>query len=339
MKISLNWLKDFIEFRPKISLQEIAWKITEATAEIEKVIHFGNNLETVVVGELLETKKHPDADKLHVGKVRISEKEIIQVVYGDKAIVHVGDKIPIALPGTKLSGGQIERGKIRGALSEGMFCVASELFEGATPRLTKFKKTAKVGKRITDILPLKDVVFEIDNHSITHRNDLFSLYGFARECVALGLAKWTLPAGQAGKQYKEKKLESLTGKKKLPVNPVFNSKRCSKNYYSTVISNISTKESPDWIQCRLYSIGMRPINAIVDITNLAMMETGQPGHAFDLRLIEGKKFTHRLSDKGETLTTLDGEKRILADDVIIIESGNEIVDLCGIMGAENSAIK
>jgi len=249
MKISLNWLKDYIEFAPKLSIKDIVWKITEATAEIEKTHQMGDNLETVVVGELLETKKHPEADKLFVGKVKIGKDETIQVIYGDKAVVKKGEKLPTALPGTKLPGGVIKKGKIRGVESEGMFCLNSELIEGGPEDLTRFDKSAKVGTPITNILPLHDTVFDIDNHSITHRVDLFSHIGFARECVALGLAKWK-------KEMKGKDIEKMTGKKALPVKPVFKSERCTKNYYSTVIENVSTKESPDWMKVRLLDVSL-----------------------------------------------------------------------------------
>lgn len=332
MKISLNWLKDYVDFDPKLTVEEIKWRLTEATAEIEGIIEVGKGLDRVVVGELVESKKHPDADKLSIGTVKISPKESIQVIYGNKAEVKIGDKVPTAIAPCELHGGTIEVGKIRGIQSEGMLCLDSELIEGASESLTTFDAKTKVGTPITDLLPIQDHVFEIDNHSITHRSDLFSHYGFARECVALGLGKWK-------RQLKAQDPKKLVGKKASPVKVVIKDKQISKNYFGTALRGLSVKPAPDWMKYRLEAVGVRSINAIVDITNYVMMDVGQPNHAFDLRILEGKTFTNRLSKKGEKVTTLDGIERSLDEGIIIAETEDSIVDLAGIMGAENSEIK
>ena len=332
MKISLNWLKDYAEFDKKLTVKEIAWRLTEATAEIEKTHDLGKGLENVVVGELLKFEKHPNADTLSVAQIKISPKETIQVIFGQKAVVHIGDRMAVAIAPSDLPGGKIERKSLRGVMSEGMLCLDSELVKGAQESLTKFGKEVKVGTKVVDLLGLNDVVFEVDNHSITHRPDLFSHYGFARECVALGLAKWK-------KQLRDIDPQKLGGKKPLSIKPTFASKQCSKNYYSTVIKGLSTKPSPAWLKARLQAVGIRSINAIVDVTKYVMMEIGQPCHAFDFRLLEGKTFLHRLSKRGEKVKTLDGVERTLDDGVIVVQSGDAIVDLCGIMGAENSEIR
>jgi phenylalanyl-tRNA synthetase beta chain len=342
MKISLNWLKDFVEFDKKLSIPEIAWKITEAAAEIEHTTHLGKGLEKVVVGKIVEAKKHPNADKLQVCEVDVGSEKL-QIVCGGKNAAK-GMTVAVALPGAKVKwqGGElmeIKKVELRGVESTGMICGAEEIgMEKMFPPkeahfiLDLSNLKTKPGQDLSKALGLDDVVFDIDNHAITHRPDLFSHYGMARECVALGLAKWK-------KQLKAVSPAKMTGKAKLPVEPTFKNKKISKNYFSTVITGLSTKESPAWVKARLQAVGIRSINAIVDITNIVMMEVGQPCHAFDLRLIEGKKFAHRLSVEGEKITTLDGISRTLSKDIIVVQSGNEIVDLCGVMGAQNSEIK
>jgi phenylalanyl-tRNA synthetase beta chain len=341
MKISLNWLKDYVEFDKKLSIKEIAWKITEAAAEIEHMIEPGKMLEKVIVGKIIDAQRHPNADKLQVCQVDIGSEKI-QVVCGGKNATQ-NMMVAVALPGAKVRWGggemmEIKKTELRGVESTGMICGAEEIglekmFPAPEPHfiidLVGIK--TKPGQDLAKVLGLNDVVFDIDNHAITHRPDLFSHYGMARECVALGLATWK-------KELKAGNPLKMTGKVKLPVQPAFKNKKISKNYYSTVLEGVSAKESPAWIKARLQSVGIRSINAIVDITNIVMMEIGQPLHAFDLRLIQGKKFVHRHSEEGEKIKTLDGMERTLPKSVIIVQSGNDIVDLCGIMGAENSEI-
>lgn len=342
MKISLNWLKDFVEFDKKLSIKEIAWRITEAAAEVEHLTELGEELDKIVVGKILEAQKHPNADKLQVCQVDVGT-ETLQIVCGGKNAAK-NMFVAVALPGAKVKWGggemmEIKKVELRGVESTGMICGAEEIglekmFPAPEPHFVMDLSAMKVkpGQELAKVLGINDVVLDIDNHAITHRPDLFSHWGMARECVALGLAKWK-------KQAKVENLAKLTGKTKLPIDPTFKSKKISKNYFSTVISGLATKESPAWIKARLQAVGIRSINAIVDITNIVMMELGQPCHAFDLRLIEGKKFVHRLSETGEKITTLDGMQRTLPKEVIVVQSGNDIVDLCGIMGAQNSEIK
>ena len=331
MKISLNWLKDYVVFEKKLTPETIAWRLTEATAEIEKIFHHGEGLETVVVGEILGLKKHPKADMLEVAQVDVGQSTIQIVFNREKAGVQVGDKIPTALVPTQLPGGEVTETEFLGVKSQGMLCLDSEMIEGAKEVVTLIDSSAKNGTPVSDLLHIQDIVFEIDNHSITHRPDLFSHYGFARECVALGFASWK-------KKWNETDPKKMLGEKVLPLRKKFVSDRITKNYFSTIIENVSVVPSPAWAQARLRAIGIRPINAIVDISNLVMMDLGQPVHTFDADILVGKTLTHRLSKKGEKVTTLDGMKRTLNDDVIVIDCDGEIVDLCGIMGAENSEI-
>lgn len=343
MKISLNWLKDYVEFKKDLSIVEMRWQITEATAEVEGVQDLAQDLDKVVIGKVKTLEKHPDADKLKVAQVDVGS-EVLQIVCGGVNLAE-GMSVAVSLPGAMVRWHgegepvEVKKAKLRGVESIGMICASSEIgLESFFPNegekdISDFSEyDAKPGQAVAEVLGLNDHVFEIDNHSITHRPDLFSHYGFARECVALGLAAWK-------KQLELKDPSDLAGKTALPVKPHFADKDCSKNYYATVIRGVSAKQSPAWVKARLAAVGIRSINAIVDATNLVMMEIGQPNHAFDLRLIEGKDFTHRLSKQGEKVTTLDGVERELDEGIIIVESGKEIIDLCGVMGGENSAIK
>jgi|CXWL01.1.fsa_nt_gi phenylalanyl-tRNA synthetase beta chain len=342
MKISLNWLKDYVEFDKKLSVKDIAWRLTEATAEIEKIHILGNDLNKVVIGKLLEVSKHPDADKLKVCKVDVGEEKL-QIVCGGTNLLEKM-LVAVSLPGAMVrwhgQGDLVEVKvvKLRGVESTGMICASDEIGlgkmfpaeESVILDLSSYK--AKPGQEIKEVLGFDDVVFEVDNHSITHRSDLFSHLGFACECVALGIAKWK-------KQPKETDPRSLLGKKKLPLKVEFQRKDISKNYFGTVIENLSTKESPDWMKTRLSAVGIRSINAIVDITNYIMMDVGQPSHAFDWRVLQGKTFNNRLSKKGETMVTLDGVKRELPEGIIIAETEDGIIDLAGVMGGKDSEIR
>jgi phenylalanyl-tRNA synthetase beta chain len=332
MKLSLNWLQDFITFDKKVPIAELAWRLTEATAEVEKIHYPGHNLDGVVVGQIKSFKKHPDAEKLHVAKVDVGSKQQIQVVFGDKAPVSKGQKVPVAVAPTTLPKGEITEGNIRGVNSQGMLCLNSELIDGLAESLTVLPSRTKVGTPIADVLPVKDVVFEIDNHSITHRADLFSQYGFCREFVALGLAKWK-------KQYPNYNAQKFAGKKKLPFKVSFENKEMTSSYHGTIVEGLDSRPSPLHIQLRLASCGIRCINALVDITNFVMLEAGAPLHAFDTRAISGNTFNFRLAKKGESMKTLDGKEQHLIDGVMIGESGGRIIDLLGIMGAENSEVK
>lgn len=343
MKISLNWLKDYVEFDPKLSIEDIRWKLTEATAEIEGADELGKNLERIVVGKITKVESHPDADRLRVCQVDVGSEEV-QIVCGG-ANLQEDMKVIVSLPGSKVRWHgegdlvEVKAAKLRGVKSTGMICAAEEvgladLFpeEGPKDISDISHLDVEAGTPVSEALNIDDVVFEIDNHSITHRSDLFSHYGFARECVALGLGTW------------KKKIEitdpaDITGRKDLPLQVKIEDESLSKNYLGTIIENISTKQAPDWMKSRLNAVGIRSINAIVDVTNYIMMDVGQPNHAFDLRALEGKTFTNRYSQKGEKVKTLDSIERELEEGIIIGETEEGIIDLAGVMGGEDSEVK
>ncbi|MDF2378999.1 MAG: phenylalanine--tRNA ligase subunit beta [Candidatus Gracilibacteria bacterium] len=341
MKISLNWLKDFIEFDKNLSAREIAWRITEATSEIDEVIDFEKKFEKFVVGKITNLEKHPDADKLQVVQVDIGSEEV-QVVCGGSNL-EKNMKVAFSLPGAMVrwhgEGEPVEVKvmKIRGVESTGMICAADEIGiekiihheEGEICNLSNLKD--QPGTPLSKALGIDDVVLDVDNHAITHRPDLFSHYGIARECVALGIANWI-------KQYPEYDLKEMSGSEKMPFKVNFSDKMLAKHYHGTVVENLDSRPSPQWMKARLFACGVRSINALVDITNYVMLESGAPMHAFDKQAISGDEFLFRLSKKGEKMTTLDGEEQKLFDDIMVVENNGNIIDLVGIMGAENSEV-
>lgn len=337
MKISLNWLKEFVELKTE-NIEEIAWKLTEATAEIEHVERQGELLDNVVVGYVVESAKHPNADKLTVNKIEGKNGKIYPVVCGAPNM-RQGIKVAFAMSGARVrwhGEGEpvvLEKCKIRGEVSEGMACAVEEIgLTGIVPQkngeIAELPAEYETGADLREILNLNDVVFDVDNHAITHRADLFSQFGFARELVALGLAKW--------KKITTPKKIAKTGN--LPFELKIDESVMTA-YAGTVIKNVDNRPSPSWLASKIAACGIRPLGLLVDVTNYVMLELGMPLHAFDLRSLENKKLNFRKSKKNETVTTLDSIERKLEQDIIVADDGEKIVDLCGIMGGENSEIK
>lgn len=335
MKISLNWLSDLVDIKPNLDTEELAWRLTESSAEIEHIIKKGDNLNKIVVGEVIESEKHPDADKLTVNKIDAGDGKILPVVCGAPNM-RSGIKVALALVGAEvLWHGEgkpvvMEKTKIRGEVSEGMACAPeeiglSDMFD--TDGIIELDTDAPAGTPLAEALNLNDTIFDIDNHAITHRPDLFSHRGFAREISALGLGDLKI---------KELVAPSCTGD--LPFKLTLNEKAMP-SYAGIVIKNVKNIDSPDWMKTRLASCGIRSLGLLVDITNYVMLELGMPLHAFDLRTLDGKELNFRLSKSGEKVKTLDGIERELDENIIIADNGTDIIDLCGIMGGENSGIK
>jgi len=185
MKISLNWLKQYVDLPKKFSPQELALKLTMSTVEVEEVIDLGEQLKDLYVGHIVKITKHPDADRLFVAQVDIKKKKI-QVVYSVRAEVKEGDLVPVVVaPSTLPTGIKVEKQTIRGVLSEGMLCLNSEFMAGGEDVLTYFPATTKIGSQVAEAMGLNDVILEIDNKSITHRPDLWGHYGMAREVAAI----------------------------------------------------------------------------------------------------------------------------------------------------------
>lgn len=328
MYISRNWLKDFVKIPDSLSAKELGLKLTMSMAEIEGWVDQKQDLKNVVVGEILEIKKHPNADKLSLAKIDVGEKKPRQIIFGQMVKMKVGDRIPVALAPTVLLGNkEIKKVKLRGEMSEGMLCLNQELGlskEGVTMKY--FDKVIKTGTSISQALKLNDVIYEIDNKSLTHRPDLWSHYGVAREVAAI--------LNEKLKKYEPK--ASKQGKEKLNIK-VEDFKLCPR-YAGVVIEGIKITDSPQWLKQRIESVGMRSINNIVDITNYVMIEIGQPLHAFDYEKLEGNRIIVRKANPGEKIKTLDDENRKLAESMLVIADAKQPVAIAGVMGGVNAEI-
>lgn len=327
MKISLNWLNDYIDLKD-ISLNEILDKLTYAGLEVEEVEDQAKDFENIVVGYVVEAKKHPNADKLSLCKVSDGMEEF-NVVCGAPN-VSTGQKIAFAKVGAVIPNGKskIEKTKIRGEVSFGMICSERELnisenHEG----ILVLDNSLKEGTPISDALELNDVVLEI---AITpNRADALSHIGIARDLSAL----FDRPF-----HYPEIKLNE-SGKKssELASVEIDDAENCPR-YIGKVVSNVQVKESPEWLKNKIKSIGSRPINNVVDVTNFILNEVGQPLHAFDLDKLNGKKIIVRPAGKDSKFTTLDSKERTLHQNDLMICDAKIPVAIAGVMGGENSEV-
>jgi len=329
MYLSLKILSELVDLEG-LSIDEIANKLTMSTAEIDGVEKINHHFETIVTAKLLEVKKHPDSDHLTVVKADTGSA-VYDLICG--APNHkTGDIAALALEGTKFSDEFIiKKTKIRGVESSGMLCSLRELgLSEDHSGIIIFPADTKLGIPLSEIY--KDYVdtrIEIDNKSITHRPDLWGHIGFARELSAIFGRKLK-------KNYFTDLNYNFAGDNKLSVE--IKCPESAYRYTGLVVKNIKIGESPDWLKARISSIGMRPINNIVDITNYVMSEIGEPMHAFDRKKLSGDKIIVRMAEDGEKLSTLDGsEHNLTKDDIVIADSGKPIA-LAGVMGGANSEI-
>lgn len=339
MKISLNWLRRFVDIT-ETDQDKIKAVITARTAEIETMENRGAHLEGIVLGKIEKLLPHPNADKLRLTLVNDGQRTL-QVVCGGSNLKE-GMKVAFAQIGSvvKWHGTEtvkLEHAKIRGEESHGMICAAEEI--GLAEMFPKKEEKEIVdlsaldfplGTPLAKALGLDDVVIDIDNHAITHRADLFSHRGFAREFVANKLAVW------------KKDAESIPSVQAphapLPVSiEIADPDLCSR-YLAVYITDVGVSDSPDWMKKHLSACGVRPICNLVDITNYVMLELGMPLHAFDPDRVKGKKWLMRASKKGEKIVTLDEKEIELFEGVTVMDDGHELFDLCGIMGGFSSGI-
>jgi len=325
MYISKNWLKDHVSGLDSLGAKELGLKMTMAMAEVEGYVDQKKSLEGVVVGEILEIKKHPNADKLKLAIIDIASKKL-SIVCGAPNIAK-GQKVPVALVGATLPNGmKIEKAKVRGENSEGMLCAEDELGLGSDHSgILILDPKLKVGEPLSRALGLDDIVYEIDNKSLTHRPDLWSHYGVARELAAI--------LDEKIKTYQPK---VKAGNQKLNIE-IKDYALCPR-YMGIVIEGIEIASSPDWLKQRVEAVGMRSINNIVDITNYVMMEIGQPLHAFDYEKLEGHRIVVRKANPGEKIKTLDEENRKLDTDMLVIADAQKPVAIAGVMGGANTEI-
>jgi phenylalanyl-tRNA synthetase beta chain len=324
MLISLEWLKEYVEINEDV--KELENALTMIGQEVEAIEEQGQHLDNVVVGHIVEYGQHPDADKLSLLKVNVGEETPLQIICG--APNHkLGDKVIVAKIGAVLPGNfKIKKAKVRGVESCGMLCSEAELGMGTDgDGIVILSEDASIGEDIRIHLGLDDVIFELE---ITpNRPDCLSHIGIAREVAAYYERKVKYPASD---------IRTLTGPAGIVVN-INDDKRCTR-YSTRILKNVKVEESPEWLKRRLKAIGLRPINNIVDVTNYIMFEYNQPMHAFDHSKLEGSKIIVREAEKGEKITTLDGEERELNNSELVIADEAKAVAIAGIMGGKNTEV-
>ena len=327
--ISLEWVKDYIDISDQ-DLEELAVKITQSGINVEKVIT--NHINNLVIGEVLECVAHPDSDHLHVCKVNVGNTTE-QIVCGAPN-VREGLKVIVALPGAVLPGDfEIKKSKIRGVESNGMLCALYELGleekndETYAKGIEELGADAPVGEDPLKYLGLDDTLYELDIHK--HRNnDCYYHIGFAYEIGAILNRPVTLP----DLSFKEDQ-NNVENYFTLDVE----TEKCP-FYLAKMVKNVKIGESPEFIKKRLLAAGMRPINNVVDISNYVMLEFGQPLHFFDKNRLGNHILVRDAKDK-EEVVTLDGKRRILSSNDIVITDGNRPVCIAGIMGGENTEVE
>ncbi|MBR1669101.1 MAG: phenylalanine--tRNA ligase subunit beta [Butyrivibrio sp.] len=343
MNSSKSWIKAYV---PDLECtdQEFFDAMTLSGTKTEGYTQLDKNLDRIVVGQIKEIAPHPDADKLVICQVDIGS-ETIQIVTGANNMKE-GDKVPVVLDGGRVAGGhdggplpedgiRIKAGKLRGVPSQGMMCSIEELgstrdFYPDAPEegLYILPEDTKVGADAVEVLGLHDTVFEFEVTS--NRVDCYSILGIARECAAT----FRLPFNAPKVTVKEEADGNAADMIEVEIR---DTDLCS-NYCARVVKDIKIAPSPKWMQRRLSSVGIRPINNLVDITNYVMMEYGQPMHAYDMSTIADNRIIVKRASDGDTFTTLDGQERKLDSNVLMICDGKKEVGIAGIMGGENSMI-
>jgi len=326
MKISLNWLREYIPF--DFSAEELAERLTMIGLEVEEIHWIGPSFSGVVVGEVIRTEKHPAADRLKVCTVNTGT-EIFSVVCGAPNVAE-GQRVPVAKVGAILGDGSaIKSVAIRGVKSDGMICSERELGLGNDHSgiLVLDKETHSIGEDFSKKFAKRDAVLEIN--VTPNRPDCLSFLGIAREIGVIVNQKVRRPDATVEES------EKLTNDG-ISVE-IVDSQACPR-YSARIVYNVKIGSSPQWLKTKLESVGIRSINNVVDVTNYVLMETGHPLHGFDYDLIQGKKIIVRKAEKEEVFTTLDGTSRTLTSDDLLICDEDRGVALAGIMGGLNSEI-
>lgn len=339
MKVSLNWIKEYVDLPKELSMTQLAHDLTMRTVEVEGYENPADGLRQVVIGTILSVAAHPDADRLRVCEVEVGKDRALQIVCGGSNL-YVGEKVVVAAPGSRVRWHgegepvEIQVGKLRGVVSEGMICAADELSLGALfpaadeheiMDLTDFPG-AESGVELAELLDLDDMILEIDNKSMTNRPDLWGHYGLARELAAIYkrplkcLPVFEKPAGLA--EY------DIT---------VENGEDCSR-YAATVWEGLENGPSPFAMRMRLQLLGHTPRNLLVDLSNYVMLATGEPNHAFDYEQA-GDHITVRRAREGEKIELLDETELTLCPEDLVIANTHEAMALAGIMGGKAHSIR
>lgn len=324
MFISMNWISDFVDLSglDKVGLIK---RFTLTTAEVEDIFEKGSDVEKVVVAKIESVENHPDSQKLHLLKVNTGS-EIVDCVCGAPN-VRVGMKVAFAAIGGKAGGMDIKKAKVAGFDSYGMCCSEKELGISADHSgIMEITDDAPLGTDVKSLYDIDDIVFEIDNKSLTNRPDLWGHYGIAREFAAM-----------AGRPLKDVEIIDAKPYEGLAdVDIDIQDKEHAYRYTSAIIKNVTRKVSPVNMRIRLFYCGMRAINFLADLTNYVMLELGQPMHAFDYAKVPSirvKRFNENF-----TFKTLDGVDRPMDENSLMICTGDTPVALAGIMGGLDSEI-
>ena len=329
MKVPISWLKNYINV-DEDNIDDLLHRLTLAGTEVESIETQGN-WEGVVVGQVLEVSKHPNADRLNLVKVNSGENETLDVVCGANNL-YAGQKVAFAPVGSKLFSPKskkmetLKKSKIRGEISNGMICSALELGLGEDHEgILDLNKDFEIGKSLKDYYSDTIIDFELT----PNRPDCLGIYGVAREVSAITGSKLK------NVQTYNKNSNNISDNLEIDIE----SKDLCKRYMGVVIDGVEITDSPEWLKSALISIGENPINNIVDITNYVMFELGQPLHAFDYKKINNNKIVVRNAKKGERLITLDEENRELNEDMLVIADSDFPVALAGIKGGKESGIQ
>lgn len=330
MKITYNWLKDFVDI--DAPAEEIAEKLTNAGLEVEELIYQNKHLKHVRVGRITKIERHPDADRLQICQVDLGDGHVQIITTATN--VFEGAVVPVSLPGADLANGiKIQKSKLRGVDSDGMFCSGEELgiddsvIEGASVNgILILPQNFEIGADIENALGLNDVIFDVN---ITpNRPDCMSVIGIAREVCAI-----------YGKKFIEPKLDYITlgDRASNYINVERKTDACSR-YMAAVIKNVKIQKSPDFIRQRLFAVGIKSINTIVDLTNYVLIEMGQPLHAFDRSFITEKTIVVRDGIEGEKLEVLNHNTYSLTPNDIVIADLEKPMVIAGVIGGTNSCI-
>ncbi len=338
MKLSFDWLADFVDLTG-LSAQDVADKLTMGAFEVEEVSSFGPDIQgPLLIGEILEINPHPNADKIRITKIKLSENQAAQEIVCGAWNIEVGQKIPVALPGARVinrhdgSALHIKESKIRGVQSNGMLCSPPELgIDGGSEGILILDAAAKIGADAKEYLGLKnDYILHVEPRS--NRGDALSVLGLAREVAAL-----------FGRELRSQEwmpeFAKIQEKQELPSLgiEIENLEDCP-FFTMRVLANLKVQESHQAIKARLESIGVKTVNNIVDITNYVLHELGQPLHAYDFKLLSGDKIIVRRAKSGECLKTLDEKERALDPEALIIADSKGPLGVAGVMGGKDSEI-
>ncbi len=329
MKVLLSWLR---EFAPDIDgdPEHLSEVLSDLGLAVEELSHIGQGLDGIVVAEVLATRPHPDADRIHLVDVDAGDGEALQVCCGAFNMA-VGDLVPLATVGTTMPGGmEIARRKMRGQWSNGMLCSGAEIGMGDDHEgILILDQGLSLGVPLTEALGIQpDVLFDLEVNP--NRPDAMSVMGVARDLAARLGVPFAVTASQVdetGQPAAERAAVSIAA-------PDF-----CRRFGVRVLDNVPSGPSPRWMANRLLAVGQRPINAVVDLSNYVMFELGQPNHTYDLDLVPGGELGVRMAHRGEQLITLDGTTRTLTTyDGVIVNRDDEAIGLAGVMGGASTEI-